>query len=64
VTLIDTGPAVARQLAKVLDERGLSAANGSSGTERFWTSGDPETSARVISALLGRKVRVEKLPGR
>jgi hypothetical protein len=48
----------------VLDERGLSAANGSSGTERFWTSGDPETSARVISALLGRKVRVEKLPGR
>ena len=63
VTLIDTGPAVARQLAKVLGERELSAANGSSGTERFWTSGDPENSARVISALLGRKVSVEKLPG-
>ena len=60
VTLIETGAAVARQLARVLDERGLRAKDGS-GSERFWSSGDPERSARVISALLGRSVRVDKL---
>jgi glutamate racemase len=61
VALIETGAAVARQLARVLDERGLRAAGGT-GTDRFWTSGDPEASANVISALLGRDVAVEKLP--
>lgn len=61
VTLIETGAAVARQLARVLDERGLRA-HGDSGVERFWTSGDPSESRRVISALLGREVSVEKLP--
>ncbi len=61
VTLIETGAAVARQLGHVLDERGLRA-EGDRGDGRFWTSGDPATSARVISRLLGRDVRVEKLP--
>jgi glutamate racemase len=61
VSLIETGAAVARQLARVLDERGLRA-EGSAGGERFWTSGDPATSGRVISSLLGREIRVEKLP--
>ncbi len=61
VSLIETGAAVARQLARVLDERGLRAANGD-GRERFWTSGDPKQSARVIAALLGRRGAVEKLP--
>lgn len=61
VALIETGAAVARQLGHVLDERGLRA-DGGRGEERFWTSGDPATSTRVISRLLGRDVRVEKLP--
>jgi glutamate racemase len=61
VTLIETGAAVARRLAQVLAERHL-AATGRQGQERFWTSGDPATSARVMSALLGRHVEVEKLP--
>ena len=61
VSLIETGAAVARQLARVLDERGLRA-NGEEGRERFWTSGDPATSSRVMSSLLGREVRAEKLP--
>lgn len=61
VTLIETGAAVARQLARVLDERHLRA-SGTDGSERFWTSGDPKTSERVVSALLGREVAVEKLP--
>jgi glutamate racemase len=61
VALIETGAAVARQLGRVLEERNLSAPVGN-GTERFWTSGDPATSRRVISALLGRDVTVTKLP--
>jgi glutamate racemase len=62
VSLIDSGAAVARQLSRVLGERGLDAPAGSKSIERFWTSGDPTTSQRVISALLGRKVSVQKLP--
>ena len=62
VTLIDSGAAVARQLSRVLSERGLEAPAGNKSVEHFWTSGDPATSQRVITALLGRKVSVEKLP--
>jgi glutamate racemase len=62
VTLIDTGAAVARQLARVLRERALEAPDHAKSDQRFWTSGDPATSQRVISALLGQKVTVEKLP--
>jgi len=61
VALIETGAAVARQLARVLDERDLRA-DGERSAERFWTSGDTTTSTRVISALLGRAVHVERLP--
>jgi len=45
----------------VLEERDLLSASPA-GRERFWTSGDPTTSRRVFSALLGRAVTVEKLP--
>ena len=62
VTLIDTGAAVARQLARVLNERALEAPDNATSEQRFWTSGDPATSQRVISALLGRQVSIEKLP--
>ena len=61
VSLIETGAAVARQLTRVLDERGLRAAGGDA-RERFWTSGDPARSQHVISALLGRRINVERLP--
>ncbi len=62
VTAIDTGPAVARQLARVLGERGLLATGDEPGTERFWSSREPRESARVMSALLARPVEVEPLP--
>lgn len=61
VRLVDTGEAVARQLARVLDERGLSAPAGSTRIERFWTTGDPAASQRVMSALLAHPVTVTKL---
>jgi len=62
VTIVDTGEAVARQLARVLSERGMAAPRDAKGRERFWTSGDPAESARVMSALLDRKVSVGQLP--
>jgi glutamate racemase len=62
VTLIDTGAAVARQLARVLRERGLEAREDARAEQRFWTSGDAATSEGVISKLLGKRVHVEKLP--
>jgi glutamate racemase len=61
VTIVDTGAAVARQLAHVLDERDLIAPQDAKASERFWTSGDLVESERVMSALLGRKVSVQKL---
>jgi glutamate racemase len=61
VTIVDTGTAVARQLARVLDERDLAAPHDAKASERFWTSGDPVESERVMSALLGRKVSVQEL---
>jgi glutamate racemase len=61
VTLVETGAAVARRLGSVLAERGLEAESAEV-AERFWTSGDLATSQRVIASLLGRDVRVEKLP--
>ena len=60
VALIETGAAVARRLALVLEERGLRADAAPKARERFWTSGDPVTSSRVISKLLGRAVEVEE----
>lgn len=62
LTLIETGAAIARQLGRVLAERGIAAPDGSAAVERFWTSGDPERSRRVISKLLGREVAVARLP--
>ena len=62
VALIETGQAVARQLGRVLEERGLEASTGAPRSERFWTSGDPAASQRVMSALLGRPVTVDWLP--
>lgn len=62
LNLVDTGAAVARQLGRVLKERGLAALPDARPSERFWTSGDPGQSTRVISTLLGRQVEVEALP--
>ena len=63
IALIDTGAAVARQLGRVMAERGLLTPTGSKREERFWTSGDPARSAEVMAALLGRQVgSVAKLP--
>ena len=62
VALIDPADAVARELRRRLTEAGLAEAwsGGGGGTERFWTTGDPETVARIIGTLWGRPVTVTK----
>lgn len=62
VQLVDTGEAVARRLGQVLEERGLSAPPGTPPAERFWTTGDPAASQRVMSTLLARPVTLERFP--
>lgn len=53
VAIIDTGAAVARQLQRLLAERGL-LAQGPARESGFWTSADPE-NLRIILPLLWKK---------
>ena len=61
VQLIDTGAAVARQLERLLAERGL-LAGGPAQPARFWSSGAPAALARVLPALWGAAAPVAALP--
>jgi glutamate racemase len=56
VAIIDTGPAVARQVARVAAQRGLPAGLGRA---RFWTTGDPPAVAAVARRLLDQVVVIE-----
>jgi glutamate racemase len=60
VTLIDTGEAVARQVVRRLPEA-LIGRIDSQPTERFWTTGDGRSAARIVSQLWGRAVNVTPL---
>jgi glutamate racemase len=62
ITVIETGHAVAKQVQRVLDAGGLLRSSEALGTERFWTSGDPELGTKVISSLWKRDVPVSRLP--
>jgi len=55
VTVIDPAPAIARHLANVLDDRGLAAHRGRTGSWRFFTS----ARAPAFRTALSRLVRVE-----
>ncbi len=59
VRVIDPAPAVARQLRRVLVSRGL-LAEGSTGTLRFITSGEPESFGASLAQLLDLHNPVEK----
>jgi glutamate racemase len=60
VELIDTGAAVARQLERLLVERGL-LASGPAQQARFWSSGDPLALQRVLPVLWGAQTVVSRL---
>lgn len=51
VTVIDSGAAVARQVARLLQDRNLAVGNGAVGREQFFTSGEPEEVQRVVRFL-------------
>ncbi|HRY14275.1 MAG TPA: aspartate/glutamate racemase family protein, partial [Candidatus Competibacteraceae bacterium] len=62
VAILDPSPAVARQLRYRLESAGLLAAGNGIGAERYFTSGAPEHTARVMGQLLDRSVTLEPLP--
>ena len=51
VTIIDPAPAVARQVARVVDDVGRAEQSG--GKVRYATTADPDRLAQMIAALLG-----------
>jgi glutamate racemase len=56
VTIVDTGPAVARQVARVAAQRGLPAGQGCA---RLWTTGDSTQVTSVARRVLDEAVVVE-----
>lgn len=61
VHVIDPAPAVTRQLARLLDARGLHAPPGAAPSHRFMTSGQPAALQRALRALVGIEAGVETL---
>lgn len=53
VCIVDPGPAIARQVQRVLDERGLRNGSPVPGSVTTTTSGDPAVFRRVLHTLLG-----------
>ncbi len=52
IRVIDTGPAVARELQRRLEAEGLRRAGGGIGTVRYWTTGDPAAMRHFLAANL------------
>jgi glutamate racemase len=55
ITIVDTGPAVTEQVARVAGQRGLAAGQGRA---RFWTTGDVTTVAPVLRQLIDNQLAV------
>lgn len=62
VTVIDTGPAVARQVQRQLTAHDLLNPTSTAGTLRFFTSGPVAEQQTVLSRLWGSALKVEPLP--
>jgi len=61
VTLIDTGDAVARQLARLLEGAGLQRPGGTAAHLHCFTSGSPDAIAKAFSDLLSLQPEVESV---
>ena len=64
VTILDPSPAVARQLRRQLETKGLLVDHSTVGNERYFTSGALEPTAGVMAQLLAESVNLEALPER
>jgi glutamate racemase len=62
VEIVDTGPAIARELQRRLQELGLLRQAAGGGTERFWVSGDPESAGIQLARLWRPDCPLERLP--
>jgi glutamate racemase len=60
VAIVDTGPAVARQVERVVAQRSLSAGQGHA---RLWTTGDPVQATTAARQLLDEVVVIEAADG-
>jgi glutamate racemase len=62
VSLIHTGPAVARQVQRVLTSNSLLCLEGRIGQEQFWTSGERFLLQTAVNRLWHQPVSIETLP--
>ncbi len=62
VDIIDTGPAVARELARRLEAECLLGPAADAGAERFWSSGDCARVQNALQNLWGPAAQIEPLP--
>jgi glutamate racemase len=60
IMLIDPSAAVAHQVARVIDERGWRNETAHAARYCFYTSGDPDTFARVMEKLVGVRAAVKR----
>ena len=61
VRVIDPAPAIARQVARLLEADGLCSSTGQPGSVRYSTSGDPAQLAALLSKLLGERGEVRQV---
>ncbi|MCU7906700.1 MAG: glutamate racemase [Candidatus Thiodiazotropha sp. (ex Epidulcina cf. delphinae)] len=62
IAIIDTGPAVAKQLRRRLVDENLLSTDDAPGSERFWCSAPPEQTRKLIEKLQGQPCVVNSLP--
>ena len=61
ITLIDTGAAVAKQLKRQLEEKGLLSASQQKGKVCFWTNSEAVNAEQVTEKLWGKHVEERRL---
>jgi glutamate racemase len=61
VDIIDPATAVARELRRRLEARGLLRDGAAIGTESFWTTGNVDEVAPIMGQLWGRDIEVRRL---
>ncbi len=62
VAIIDTGPAVAKELKRRLESDALLCTEARVGREEFWSSGDLRESQPIFAQLWGASASVQALP--
>jgi glutamate racemase len=59
ITLIDTGAAVAKQLKRQLDEKGLLSESHQEAEVTFWTNSEAKSAKQVIDSLWGKSEEIK-----